>query len=78
MSMIATKPAMRALPQTGERHLGRREPLELVDELQEEMVRAWGEAWPLLSLRLRRLTLAPKWPSSSCWACPGGRSGRFS
>jgi HSP20 family protein len=57
--MTATKPEMNTVPQTGERHLRSGEPFELVDELQEEMVRAWGEAWPLLSLRLRRLTLAP-------------------
>jgi HSP20 family protein len=57
--MAETKPEMNTGPQTGERHLRRGEPFELVDELQEEMVRAWSEAWPLLSLRLRRLTLAP-------------------
>jgi HSP20 family protein len=57
--MTATKPEMNTVPQTSERHLRGGEPFELVDELQEEMVRAWSEAWPLLSLRLRRLTLAP-------------------
>jgi HSP20 family protein len=46
-----------------ERRLRRWDPFEMFDEMQDEMMRLWGQAWPLmprpLSRPLRRLALAP-------------------
>lgn len=52
-----------ALERSDERRLRRWDPFEMFDELQDEMMRLWGQAWPAmprpLSRSLRRRGLAP-------------------
>jgi hypothetical protein len=52
-----------ALERREERRLRRWDPFEMFDELQDEMMRLWGQAWPLMprpvSRPLRRMALAP-------------------
>jgi HSP20 family protein len=52
-----------AVEMSGERHLRRRDPFEMFDELRDEVARLWGLAWPLMPrplLRpLRHMALTP-------------------
>ena len=41
------------------RRLRRRDPVEMFGELQDEMMRLWGQAWPLMPRPLRRMALMP-------------------
>jgi HSP20 family protein len=41
------------------RRLRRRDPFEMFGELQDEMMRLWGQAWPLMPRPLRRMALMP-------------------
>src|SRR5437868_2566507 len=61
---VDVKPeATPALEKREERRLRRWDPFEMFDELQEEMARLWGQAFPLMprpmSRPLRRMALAP-------------------
>ena len=52
-----------ALERRDEGRLRRRDPFDMFDELQDEMMRLWAQAWPMmprpLSRPLRRMALAP-------------------
>jgi HSP20 family protein len=61
---VDVKPeATPALEKREERHPRRWDPFEMFDELQEQMARLWGQAFPLMprpmSRPLRRMALAP-------------------
>lgn len=43
----------------GYRRLRRWDPQAMLEEMQEEMTRLWGQAWPLMPRPVRRLPLAP-------------------
>jgi HSP20 family protein len=43
-----------AVERSGERRGRRWDPFELVDEMQDEMARLWGQAWPLMPRPLMR------------------------
>jgi HSP20 family protein len=52
-----------AVERSGERRLRRWDPFEMFDELQDEMARMWGQTWPLMPRRLRRMA-----PRPTMWA----------
>ena len=54
-----TPEAMTAPQRRVERRLRRRDPFEMFGELQDEMMRLWGQAWPLMPRPLRRMALMP-------------------
>jgi len=57
---VDVKPeATPALERRRERRLRRWDPFEMFDELQDVMMRLWGQAWPLVPRPLRRMALMP-------------------
>jgi HSP20 family protein len=69
MAMSETQPeAQTALEKSNERRLRRWDPFEMLDELQEEMIRLWGQAWPLVPRPLRRLAPSAWAPTTDVYA----------
>ena len=57
---VDVKPeATPTLERRRERRLRRWDPFEMFDELQDVMMRLWGQAWPLVPRPLRRMALMP-------------------
>ncbi len=71
MAEKATTPVKTAKPaipvKADEARLRRRDPFEMLNDLQEEMRRYWSEAWPLAPLPWRR-ALAGAVPTPTPWA----------
>jgi HSP20 family protein len=61
------KPQATTAPQRRvERRLRRWDPSEMFGDLPEEMMRLWGQAWPLMPRPLRRMALMPtRWPPTT-------------
>jgi HSP20 family protein len=62
---VESKPSVPA--KTPERQLDRWDPIEMLNELQAEMARRWGQGWPFGPWSLGR-RLAERAPLSTAWA----------